>query len=220
MISFSPGGGYSDVPTLLKDKCLKDFIVLHDNVQLRQLESKWLTILEYPWHQKCTAVRDYFGEKIALYFLWLGFYTSWLFPAAFVGFFGWVNVAVNSKFCCTTHDFQSPAYLGEPYPLAFRFFTYSFLLSFDIIALFKKNLPCMLHTYIFSSIHCPTVHYSFPTPPNSDNDPSAQMMPYYAAFMALWATMFTGTNPWVAHLVLGPGVRFMLDHLEVASSDV
>ena len=29
--------------------------------------------------------REYFGEKIGLYFAWLGFYTAWLLPASIVG---------------------------------------------------------------------------------------------------------------------------------------
>lgn len=30
--------------------------------------------------------RRYFGEKIGIYFTWLGFYTTWLLPASIVGF--------------------------------------------------------------------------------------------------------------------------------------
>ena len=30
-------------------------------------------------------VRKYFGEKVGIYFAWLGFYTSMLIPAALVG---------------------------------------------------------------------------------------------------------------------------------------
>ena len=29
--------------------------------------------------------QEYFGEKIGLYFAWLGFYTAWLLPASIVG---------------------------------------------------------------------------------------------------------------------------------------
>ncbi|XP_058389354.1 anoctamin-7 [Diceros bicornis minor] len=39
------------------------------------------------WHkyQPLDHVCRYFGEKVALYFAWLGFYTGWLLPAAVVG---------------------------------------------------------------------------------------------------------------------------------------
>ena len=36
-------------------------------------------------YQPLDHVRSYFGEKIAIYFTWLGYYTSMLFPAAALG---------------------------------------------------------------------------------------------------------------------------------------
>lgn len=36
-------------------------------------------------YQPLDHIRDYFGEKIGIYFAWLGFYTAWLLPAAIVG---------------------------------------------------------------------------------------------------------------------------------------
>ncbi|KAK6640619.1 hypothetical protein RUM44_012315 [Polyplax serrata] len=36
-------------------------------------------------YQPLDHIRNYFGEKVGFYFAWLGFYTSWLFPAAAVG---------------------------------------------------------------------------------------------------------------------------------------
>ncbi|XP_054152874.1 anoctamin-7-like [Oppia nitens] len=41
--------------------------------------SKWYK------YQPLDHIRDYFGEKITIYFAWLGFYTSWLIPASIVG---------------------------------------------------------------------------------------------------------------------------------------
>jgi anoctamin-7 len=31
-------------------------------------------------------IRQYFGEKVAFYFSWLGFYTTWLLIPAVIGF--------------------------------------------------------------------------------------------------------------------------------------
>ncbi|NXE03857.1 ANO7 protein, partial [Lophotis ruficrista] len=44
--------------------------------------AKWGKWCKY---QPLDHVREYFGEKIAFYFTWLGFYTGWLLPAAVVG---------------------------------------------------------------------------------------------------------------------------------------
>ncbi|XP_055082020.1 anoctamin-7 isoform X2 [Periophthalmus magnuspinnatus] len=53
---------------------------------LRQvLFSHWAAWSCWRKYQPLDHVREYFGEKIALYFAWLGFYTGWLFPAAVMG---------------------------------------------------------------------------------------------------------------------------------------
>ncbi|KAF3693421.1 Anoctamin-7 New gene expressed in prostate -like protein Transmembrane protein 16G [Channa argus] len=44
--------------------------------------AKWSCWRRY---QPLDHIREYFGEKIALYFAWLGFYTAWLLPASVVG---------------------------------------------------------------------------------------------------------------------------------------
>lgn len=36
-------------------------------------------------YQPLDHIRDYFGEKIGIYFAWIGFYTAWLLPASVVG---------------------------------------------------------------------------------------------------------------------------------------
>uniref|UniRef100_A0A9J8CMK4 Anoctamin n=1 Tax=Cyprinus carpio carpio TaxID=630221 RepID=A0A9J8CMK4_CYPCA len=47
----------------------------------------------------CVTFRKYFGEKIGLYFAWLGVYTQLLIPASVVGiivfFYGWATVETN-----------------------------------------------------------------------------------------------------------------------------
>ncbi|XP_035535557.1 anoctamin-7 [Morone saxatilis] len=44
--------------------------------------AKWSCFRRY---QPLDHIREYYGEKIALYFAWLGFYTGWLLPASIVG---------------------------------------------------------------------------------------------------------------------------------------
>jgi len=50
-----------------------------------------------PWSQDTTIVKDYFGEKIGIYFQWLGHYTSWLILAAIMGMVAYVNVQMDDN---------------------------------------------------------------------------------------------------------------------------
>lgn len=43
--------------------------------------------------------RRYFGEKIGLYFAWLGWYTGMLFPAAFIGLFVFLYGVATLNYC-------------------------------------------------------------------------------------------------------------------------
>ncbi|KAL3228037.1 hypothetical protein MRX96_003967 [Rhipicephalus microplus] len=47
-------------------------------------------------YQPLDHIREYFGEKIGIYFAWLGFYTGWLLPAAAVGFLVFLNEVCSS----------------------------------------------------------------------------------------------------------------------------
>ncbi|XP_024136617.2 anoctamin-7 isoform X1 [Oryzias melastigma] len=57
-----------------------------DDLNRRQvLYFYWARWSKWYKYQPLDHIREYFGEKIALYFAWLGFYTAWLLPAAVVG---------------------------------------------------------------------------------------------------------------------------------------
>ncbi|TDH15475.1 hypothetical protein EPR50_G00032050 [Perca flavescens] len=78
---------------------------------LRQiLYSYWATWSSWRRYQPLDHIREYFGEKIALYFAWLGFYTGWLLPASLVGLvvflFGFWLMAtdVPAKELCDSGD--------------------------------------------------------------------------------------------------------------------
>lgn len=99
------GGCYLDPYQLMKDECILAYNPLHDMVELRDLESEWLTLVDYPWNQPVEKIKNYFGEKVGLYFKWLGLYTTWLIPAAVVGFGIWLNVAIDGKYLNQLYSF-------------------------------------------------------------------------------------------------------------------
>ncbi|XP_009282514.1 PREDICTED: anoctamin-7 [Aptenodytes forsteri] len=53
--------------------------------QRQVLFQYWASWGKWSKYQPLDHVRKYFGEKVAFYFAWLGFYTGWLLPAAVVG---------------------------------------------------------------------------------------------------------------------------------------
>ncbi|XP_056129339.1 anoctamin-7 [Lampris incognitus] len=65
---------------------LPKYEVRPDELNQRQvLFHYWARWSKWCKYQPLDHIREYFGEKIALYFTWLGFYTAWLLPAALVG---------------------------------------------------------------------------------------------------------------------------------------
>uniref|UniRef100_A0A8C5WT35 Anoctamin n=1 Tax=Laticauda laticaudata TaxID=8630 RepID=A0A8C5WT35_LATLA len=67
---------------------LPDYEVLSEELNPRQILyrfwARWACWYKY---QPLDHIREYFGEKVAIYFAWLGFYTAWLIPAAAIGSF-------------------------------------------------------------------------------------------------------------------------------------
>lgn len=60
------------------------------------------------WPLYLLSPRKYFGEKIGLYFAWLGVYTQMLIPAAIIG-------VIVFLYGCATVDDNIPRYAGHIY---------------------------------------------------------------------------------------------------------
>ncbi|MEM7519290.1 MAG: anoctamin, partial [Planctomycetota bacterium] len=65
---------------------------LHDDLELHALQHQWLAYFTMPWAQPLEAIKDYYGEKVGLYFMFLGHYAGWLLAG---GAFGTVVFLVN-----------------------------------------------------------------------------------------------------------------------------
>ncbi|XP_026992898.1 anoctamin-9 isoform X1 [Tachysurus fulvidraco] len=72
---------------LMNQEVFETLFCLHERTQQEYLKRKWASwkALKHLVNQPVDDIRDYFGEKIALYFLWLGWYTRMLIPAAVIG---------------------------------------------------------------------------------------------------------------------------------------
>jgi len=65
--------------------CLEAFFPLHDEDEMLPVLRKVIDVYTMPWNIPTDELKDYFGEKIGLYFKWAAHYTSWMSMAAVVG---------------------------------------------------------------------------------------------------------------------------------------
>ncbi|KAM9375939.1 anoctamin-9 isoform 2-T2 [Pholidichthys leucotaenia] len=70
---------------LMKSRVFEAKFCLHEKKKQRELKASWARWTACLQGQPITAVRNYLGEKVALYFLWLGWYTYLLIPPALIG---------------------------------------------------------------------------------------------------------------------------------------
>ncbi|XP_068004600.1 anoctamin-9 isoform X1 [Melanerpes formicivorus] len=77
---------------LIKKKVFEASFPLHKKEEVREfLKEKWARWRSIFHHQPIEKIRCYFGEKVALYFAWLGWYTRLLGIAALAGFLTFVS---------------------------------------------------------------------------------------------------------------------------------
>ncbi|NXH17292.1 ANO9 protein, partial [Bucco capensis] len=77
---------------LVKKNVFEDSFPLHEKGEVREfLKQKWARWRGLCHHQPIEKIRCYFGEKVALYFAWLGWYTRLLGIAAVAGLLVFVS---------------------------------------------------------------------------------------------------------------------------------
>ena len=81
VLQLSPGNRPLD--QLQTDGIIKQWFRLHNEDSREALVKRWV----YQWKtmQPIEAIREYYGEKIALYFVWIGYYTTMLWVPALCG---------------------------------------------------------------------------------------------------------------------------------------
>eukprot|EP00931_Biecheleriopsis_adriatica_P037875 TRINITY_DN2171_c1_g1_i5.p1 TRINITY_DN2171_c1_g1~~TRINITY_DN2171_c1_g1_i5.p1 ORF type:complete len:775 (+),score=224.35 TRINITY_DN2171_c1_g1_i5:121-2445(+) len=75
-----------NIGKLLHQDELKAYFPLHEAAALQEIrddQMQWFLMGE----EHANRLRDYFGDKIGFYFIWMSFYVKWLIPLAVVGVF-------------------------------------------------------------------------------------------------------------------------------------
>uniref|UniRef100_A0A674AI34 Anoctamin n=1 Tax=Salmo trutta TaxID=8032 RepID=A0A674AI34_SALTR len=93
--------GQPIIPELSGRGVIQQVFPLHEQRILSQLMKSWVqAVCE---KQPLDDIRDYFGVKIAMYFAWLGFYTTSMLYPAVIGFVLWVlteSDQTSRDICC------------------------------------------------------------------------------------------------------------------------
>ena len=65
---------------------------LHLQRELEAVQGPIMNMTQMPWNMPIDRLRDYFGEKVGMYFAWVSHYTTMLMVAAVAGLATWVDV--------------------------------------------------------------------------------------------------------------------------------
>ncbi|RYH21304.1 hypothetical protein EON65_21005 [archaeon] len=74
-----------ELSKLLHKRRILAMYPLHEEKTMREIESRCMDKWTFPWQVPIHSVKEYFGEKIALYNVFLGHYSLWLIVPSIVG---------------------------------------------------------------------------------------------------------------------------------------
>ncbi|XP_030650154.1 anoctamin-9 [Chanos chanos] len=103
-----------DLRELMSKNVFEAIFCLHERKTQKILEHKWARWTALFRTQPINDIRKYFGEKVALYYLWLGWYTYLLIPAAIIGIvvflygLAFFNTSPLIKEVCTSDIIMCP----------------------------------------------------------------------------------------------------------------
>lgn len=88
--------GQAIIPTLLTKGIIRQVFPLHNSDNLMELRKGWVNAFFSP--QPLNQIHEYFGVKIAMYFAYLGHYTTALCIPALIGFIMWLVEGYDQTF--------------------------------------------------------------------------------------------------------------------------
>lgn len=86
-----------DLDALLREGAIAGYFPLKDEVVANELFDAISGIKVMPWQLPIDKVKNYLGERIGIYFAFIGHYTTFLFPLAAVGLLTFLEVLAQGK---------------------------------------------------------------------------------------------------------------------------
>jgi hypothetical protein len=81
---------FININALTQHEIIKDYFPLHEQDKLDSMKKDMLGLLPtLQMNLKLKEIRDYFGEKVAVYFAWMQFYTNALILPSLLGVVLW-----------------------------------------------------------------------------------------------------------------------------------
>lgn len=87
-----------DISELEKEKFLVCHYPVHEKEKLDYLRTEWCHVKNSFKKQDLNAVRNYFGERISLYFAWVQSYIIWLFFPGIIGLILFIIMAATGDY--------------------------------------------------------------------------------------------------------------------------
>lgn len=84
--SQASGGCGLNFTKMIEKKQVLAVFPMHDQRRIANFATSWYAPSVLPWNQPYEDIKDYFGEKMGLYFAFVTHYTLWLTVPALVGF--------------------------------------------------------------------------------------------------------------------------------------
>ena len=105
---------------LIHENVFHTFYPIHDGPALtkikdqtavntrQKLQKVWASFSNTFHYQPIDAIKGYFGQKVAFYYAFVGFYISWLFPVAGLGIVGFIFGAISNAWFEPVKDICNP----------------------------------------------------------------------------------------------------------------